>query len=124
MVDRAEAVRLFEKRRDAFLAEDLEAYVSLFAEDMLLQTPTSEVRGRAAYREMVRRAYDAMRPVSFEFHEIAVHESRVLAEWTITLAVRADDSERAYRGMSICELDDGLIRWWREFYDPALLRSA
>jgi uncharacterized protein (TIGR02246 family) len=124
-MDRDEAVALFEKRRDAWLREDLDAYLALFADDLVLQTPMGEpLRGLAAYAELVRRSYEHVRPVAFEFHEIAVHGSRVLAEWTITIGVRATGRQIPYRGMSICEVEDGRIRSWREYYDPADLRPA
>jgi len=123
VLDRDEAVRLFERRRDAYLAEDLDAYIELFAEDLVLKTPMGEpIRGREAFRELVRRSYGVTRPVSFEFHEIAVHGPKVLAEWTITLENKADRKQLSYRGMSVCELRDGLIQSWREYYDPADLR--
>jgi uncharacterized protein (TIGR02246 family) len=121
--DRQEAVALFERRRDAWLAEDFEGYLGLFAPDVVLQTATGKpYQGRDAYGDLVRRSYQAMRPVAFDFHEIAVHGSSVLAEWTITIERRADARQLSYRGMSICEIRDGLIQWWREYFDPALLR--
>jgi limonene-1,2-epoxide hydrolase len=122
-ITRDEAVALFERRRDAWLAEDFDAYVGLFANDVVLQTPIGEPhRGREAYEALVRRSYEAMRPVSFDFHEIAVHGDKVLSEWTITVEVRADGTRIPYDGMSICEIRDGLIATWREYFDPASLR--
>ena len=125
MVDRDEAERLFNKRVEAWLSEDLDAYMDMFAEDLLMQTPMGEpVRGRAAYRELVRRSLRHVRPLSFEVHEIAVHGSMVLAEWTQTHELRANRRRLRYRGMSICEMRDGLIRSWREYYDPADLQPS
>jgi ketosteroid isomerase-like protein len=90
-MDRAGAVALFERRRDLWLREDLDGYVSLFDPALVFQGPIGEpVRGRDAYEQLVRRSHQAVRPVSFEFHEIAVHGSHVLAEATITLEYRAD----------------------------------
>jgi uncharacterized protein (TIGR02246 family) len=117
---RDDAIALFEKRRDAWLAEDMDTYLALFADDLVLETPMGPpVEGHAAYEKMVRGSQRAIRPVSFEFHEIAVDGPKVLAEWTITLAVRADGRELTYRGMSVGELRDGQIVTWREYYDPA-----
>lgn len=116
---------LFERRRDAWLAEDVEAYLACFADDLVLETPTGPpVHGIEAYAAMVRRSLRAIRPVSFEFHTLAVDGPLVLAEWTIVLAARADERRMTYRGMSICELAGDRIRWWREYYDPALLRPS
>jgi len=123
MADRDSALALFEHRRAAWLGEDVDAYLACFDDDLTLETPTGPpVQGIVAYAAMVRRSLRAIRPVSFEFHALAVDGPLVLAEWTIELAVRADGRQIAYRGMSICELAGAKIRWWREYYDPAALR--
>jgi len=124
-MDRTDAVRLFESRRDAWLAEDVDAYLALFSDDVILQVPGRDpVVGIAAYAEMVRTSLAHVRPVRFDFHQLAVHGDVVLAEWTIDLEVRADGRPISYRGMSVCEIAEGRIRRWREFYDPADLRPA
>jgi uncharacterized protein (TIGR02246 family) len=125
VVDRDEAERLFNKRVEAWLSEDIDAYMDMFAEDLLMQTPSGEpLRGRSAYGELVRRSLQHVRPVSFEVHEIAVQGSKVLAEWTQTHELRASGRRLRYRGMSVCEMRDGLIRSWREYYDPADLQPS
>jgi uncharacterized protein (TIGR02246 family) len=123
---RDDAVALFERRRDAWLAEDLDGYLALFSDDVVLETPAGPpVHGRAAYDALVRRAAAATRPVRFDFHRIATDGPFVLAEWTIELAVRRDGRRISYRGMSTCELDgSGRIVTWREYYDPATLRPV
>src|SRR5258706_6581433 len=123
MIDHEEAVLWFDKRVRAWLAEDMDAYLGMFAEDVVFKGPTAEpLHGHAAYAELVRRSLEFVRPVTFEVHEIAVHGSRVLAEWTQAHALRADGRQMSYRGMSVCEVRDGLITWWREYYDPANLQ--
>src|SRR5258708_4217264 len=125
MVDRDEAVAVFNKRVAAWLGGDVDAYLGMFAEDLVMHVPGREpILGHAAYAELVRRSLEFVRPVGFEVHEIAVAGSKILAEWTQTHEVRADGRRMSYRGMSICELQDGLIRWWREYYDPALLQPS
>jgi limonene-1,2-epoxide hydrolase len=124
MIERAEAVAVFERRRDAWLREDADAYLACFTDGIVLRTPTVEVAGIDAYRAVVRRSLAALRPVSFDFHHIAVDGTSVLAEWTIALDVRASGDRITYRGMSVCELRDGLIASWREFYDPSDLKPA
>src|SRR6267142_473895 len=81
MPTREEATRLFEQRRDAWLGEDVDAYLALWAEDMTFQSPVHEspLRGRAAFGELVRRSFAFSRPVAFEFAHIAVHGATVLA---------------------------------------------
>jgi uncharacterized protein (TIGR02246 family) len=125
MGDREQAVALFERRRDAWLAEDLDAYLACFTDDVVVQTPGREpVRGMSDYAALVRRSLATLRPTTFDFHELAVDGATVLAEWTITLTLRGDGRTIAYRGMSSCELRGDRIARWREYYDPIDLRPV
>lgn len=125
VIEHEKAVALFERRRDAWLSEDLDAYLSLFDPGLVYQGPVGEpVYGRDNYGDLVRRSYKAVRPVSFDFHEIAVHDTRVLAEATITFELRANGRRLSYRYMSICDIKDGLITWWREYYDTSHLNRG
>ena len=123
MIELQEAVAVFERRRAAWLAEDLDTYLGMFNENIVFQGPAGEpTHGKAAFAALVRRSAQMVRPASWEFHEIAVNGSRVLAEWTIAIESRSDGSRYTWSGMSVCELRDGLITWWREYYDPAALK--
>jgi uncharacterized protein (TIGR02246 family) len=125
MGDRERAVALFDRRRDAWLAEDLDAYLACFTDDVVVQTPGREpVRGMSDYEALVRRSVAALQPNTFDFHELAVDGDTVLAEWTITLTVRSDGTTIAYRGMSSCQLRGDRIARWREYYDPDDLRPV
>lgn len=122
-VDRARAV--FERRRAAWLAEDLDAYLACFADDVVLDVPGRTVRGRAEYEPMARGSFAWARPVSFEFHHLAADGDLVFADWTIAVERRSDATRIEWRGMSVCELRDGVIAWWREYYeDPGALAKA
>jgi len=47
----------------------------------------------------------------------------VLSEWTIAGETRATSKLVRWRGMAICRIEGGLIREWREYWDPAALAS-
>ena len=123
-IDAARAA--FDRRREAWLAEDVDAYMACWVEDMVIDVPGRTITGRDAYRDLAAGSFAWGRPVAFEFHHLAVDRDVVLADWTITVDRRSDGAVVAWRGMSACELDaDGLIVWWREYYeDPAALRAA
>ena len=59
------------------------------------------------------------RPVRFDIRHLAAHGALVLAEWEIAIANRQDGREIAWSGMSVCEIRDGLITRWREYWNPA-----
>ncbi len=121
-----DARAVYERRRAAWLAEDIDGYLACFAEDVVLETPTRTVRGHAEYEPMTRMSFDWAKPVSFEFHHLAVGDDNVvMCNWTITVKRRSDGGEVTWRGMNVCELRDGVIVWWREYYDdPAALAAA
>jgi uncharacterized protein (TIGR02246 family) len=122
-VERARAV--FERRRAAWLAEDLDAYLACFADDVVLDVPGRTVRGRAEYEPMARGSFAWARPLSFDFHHLAADGDVVFADWTIAVERRSDATRIEWRGMSVCELRDDVIAWWREYYeDPGALAKA
>src|SRR6266542_1747590 len=103
MVTREAAMDLFDRRRRAWLDEDLDAYLAFFADDIHFEMPRRDpIDGIDDYSALVRRSLEAVRPVSFDFHALAVEDDSVLAEWTIALEVRAGGRCISYRGMSAC----------------------
>ena len=118
------ALSLFEKRRDAWLREDVAAYLDCFAEEMTFQSPNDRdpLRGRAAFAALIRRSDASVRPLAFDFKHLAVHGDCVLAEWRIAIETRDAGRRIEYDGMSVCEIRGDQIVMWREYWDPADLR--
>lgn len=122
-IDDARAV--FDRRRAAWLAEDVDAYLDCWVDDLVLEVPGRVIRGRTDYEQMVRGSFGWAKPVEFDFHHLAVDGDVVLCDWTITAERRSDGKQIAWRGMSACELRDSQIVWWREYYeDPMALGRA
>jgi ketosteroid isomerase-like protein len=126
MPSRAEAVQLFEQRRLAWLAGDLDAYLDLWADDMSFQSPVhaEPLRGKQAFADLVRQSFAFSRPLRFDFEHIAVAEAMVLAEWTIAIERRDSGHVLQWRGMSVAEVRDGRIVLWREYWNPAALGAS
>lgn len=120
-----DARALFDRRRQAWLAADVDAYLDCWVDDLVLETPGRVVRGRAEYERMVQGSFGWAAPRAFVVHHLGVDGDVVLADWTITVERRADGQTVTWRGMSACELRDGRIVWWREYYqDPVALAGA
>ena len=120
MPTRDEALALFDRRRRAWLAEDVDAYMALWAKDMRFQSPGhAEPLDREAFAALVHRALAALRPLLFEITELAVDGDVVLAEWRIAVERRADGRRVEWWGMSVAEMRGGLIHRWREYWNPA-----
>jgi len=116
----AEARDLFEKRRAAWLAADVDAYLALWADDMTFQSPVhaQALRGRDAFAALVRQSLEFSRPLRFDFETIAVEGASVLAEWTIAIERRDGGAVVEWSGMRSCDVRDGKIVRWREYWNP------
>lgn len=123
-ISSTEARELFERRKRAWLDEDAQAYLELWSDEMVIEIPgrAEPIRGKSAYAKLIQESMRAMRPVAWEFHSLAVDGDRVLAEWTIESEYREAARRIRWRGMSICRVEDGLIREWREYWDPGAMR--
>jgi limonene-1,2-epoxide hydrolase len=118
-MDYGEAVALIEQRRDAWLREDVETYLSLFADDFRFEADgVEQSRGREALEDTIRRNYARFRPISWDVHEIAVHGQNALGEWTVVIEERKTGIRSSLKAMFICEIQDGLTKWVREYRLP------
>jgi len=127
MLTLPEAMRLFDARRTAWLREDLDGYLALWADDMTFAAPShpQPLRGKPAFSELVRRSNAMTRPVRFNVLHLAIAgDDVVLAEWVITVERREGGEAITWRGMSRCTIRDGLITEWREYWNPADLAGA
>src|SRR2546425_12212371 len=90
MLSHDDALALFERRRRAWLDEDLDGYLALWTEDMTFQSPlhAEPLRGRSAFAELVGRSLATTRPVRFDLEHLAVWGDVVLAEWCIAIERR------------------------------------
>jgi limonene-1,2-epoxide hydrolase len=115
-IDEARAV--FARRIDAWLAQDVDAYVDCWHHDMRIEMPTGTIEGAAKYRRLVEASFAWAAPVSFDVHHLAVDPdaSVVFADWTLRAYRRDDDVTVEWRGLSVCELRDGRIAWWKEYH--------
>ena len=91
-----EARALFDRRRDAWLREDLEAYLDCWTDDITFESPVHRppICGREAYASLIRASAVAVRPLRFDLQNLAVADDVVLAEWEIEAEHRASGVRR------------------------------
>jgi ketosteroid isomerase-like protein len=106
------------RRVDAWLAADLDAYMDCWSDDMVIELPSGAIEGAKKYRRLVAAGFAWATPVSFDVHHLAFEEGTdvALADWTIRARRSEDDVLIEWRGLSVCELRDGKITWWREHH--------
>jgi SnoaL-like domain len=109
---------LLEKRRAAWLQQDVDTYLSLFSEDFVSADGVEEINGRAAWEEVVRRSDERASPISWEFQVVAVDSSYILAEYTFTVEPKGTGVTRSVHGMSISEARDGVFTSHRDYRWP------
>jgi uncharacterized protein (TIGR02246 family) len=116
-----EAAELFDRRRAAWLCEDIDAYLAMWAEDMTFQSPMHQppLRGRENFARLVRQSMAIMRPVAFDVRHLAVRGDTILAEWRIAAEHRESGERIEWDGMSVADVDGGRIVRWREYWNPA-----
>jgi ketosteroid isomerase-like protein len=107
---------VFQRRVDAWVAADLDAYMDCWADDMVIELPSGVIEGSARYRKLVAAGFEWAEPVSFDVHHLAFDGPVALADWTIRARRREDGALIEWRGLSVCELCDGKITWWREHH--------
>jgi ketosteroid isomerase-like protein len=110
------AQAVFTRRVDAWLAADLDAYMDCWHDDMVIVLPSGVIEGAEKYRRLVAAGFQWAEPATFDVHHFAVAGAIVFADWTITARRRDDDAVIGWQGLSVCELRDGRISWWREHH--------
>src|SRR2546425_1976779 len=123
MLSHDDALALFERRRRAWLDEDLKGYLALWTEDMTFQSPlhAEPLRGRDAFAELVGRSLATARPVRFDLEHLAVWGDVVLAEWCIAIERRGSGGQIEWRGLSGAEMRGGRLPARGGDWDPAAL---
>jgi ketosteroid isomerase-like protein len=107
---------IFQRRVDAWLAADLDAYMACWAADMVIELPSGVIQGADKYRKLVADGFEWAEPVSFDVHHLAFDGPVALADWTIRARRRDDGELIEWRGLSVCEMEGEKITRWREHH--------
>ena len=79
--------------------------------DLVYWTALGRIGDAGLAEEVTQNVFVALaRKAPFLSRDVA------LADWTIRARRRSDDAVVEWRGLSVCELRDGKITWWREHH--------
>jgi len=120
------AAEVFDKVRQAGESGDLEAYLELLADDMVMEWVTpypgfpSRMEGGDRLREFYRGMADQVRGSRSEFRDVVVHQGAdpevVIAEYTRELANAETGETRSIPYIVVLRVRNGQIVHYRDYF--------
>jgi steroid delta-isomerase-like uncharacterized protein len=115
----AEGSSILEEYGRAWSSGDAAQVAALYTEDAVREdVPTATTsRGRSEIEALAAGLFKSDADVRLEVTDGFVGESWAVVEWTFTGTRDKSGSEVTFRGASVLELEDGLIREETDYYD-------
>ena len=100
---------------------DVEPLIALFSDDTELhnQNKTEPQRGREGAEQFWRQYLFVFAHIQSRFVNVLESDGTAVLEWVAEGALR-NGQPLTYRGVSILEQDNGLVRRFRTYYDSAV----
>ena len=114
---RDEVRALLERRIRAWREEDLEAIMAGYAPDVVHISPHGKRVGVAAMREANAKYLAEYTSFEVKLTRLVVDDQACALEWTWSEVRRADGRRRSADDAIVFVLRDGLIAYWREYFD-------
>jgi hypothetical protein len=113
------AGKITDARNQAMIECDVEAFLGLWADDLIVEGPTHYLEGKGALRAAMEGAWAAMKPVAMITLSLAVNEDAMFYEFAIVQEVRANGDRFLFSGMTYHQVDDSSrLKLCREYFDP------
>ena len=118
---RDEVWTLLLARAAAWRSGDLEAVMAGYAPEVVFIAPGVRLEGLAALRENTQRYLAAYTDIAVTLTRLILDGDQGALEWTWSETRRADGRRRTVEDAIIFVLHEGLIVYWREYFDTAAL---
>lgn len=104
---------------------DIEPLLAMFTDDARIETATgtSDLRGADGARALWAQDRDVFASVSSDFHTIIVDGDHAALEWRRE-AEGPDGTDRSHAGVSVLDVQDGLVGRFGVYFDPTALGAA
>lgn len=123
----ARADEMLRIRNEAFMKADIEAYMSLWNDDGVIEMGSHRFVGEAAIRNAIVGAWSASRVLHFETRSFAIRGTQLLNEFAIVWQDRKSDEITLQTGMGVLEVAaNGRFRSLRDYIEASdgMRRSA
>lgn len=107
-----------ELARTAWIDRDADAIPQLFTEDGTLIVPGQRWQGRARIRSEIAKFARDYTDVSITIHRIIIDGDRAAVEWHYEDTQKATGKRNRSDDVIVLEVQNGLINYWREYFDP------
>lgn len=115
-----QAKAITDRRDQAMMAGDVEAYMDLWADDLIDEGPQHCFEGKPPLRAAIEAALAAMKAVKMVTHSLAVQDDAIYYEFAIVWETRSTGERRLQTGMTYHQVDArGRLRVCREYWDPS-----
>ncbi len=108
---------------DAMMRQDAAAVVAHFADDAVMIAPAGRFVGKAAIYEASRAFNRDYTNVVITLKQVIVAGNKGVVEWSFAETRRADGYTHLMEDAIVFELRDGLVTYWREYFDPLQERA-
>jgi uncharacterized protein (TIGR02246 family) len=108
---------------DAMMRQDAAAVVAHFADDAVMIAPAGRFEGKAAIYEASRAFNRDYTNVVITLKQVIVAGNKGVVEWSFAETRRADGYTHLMEDAIVFELRDGLVTYWREYFDPLQERA-
>lgn len=122
-LEQAEAI--LDLRDRSFVACDIDAYLSIWAENCTVEGPTHFIEGRENLGKVIEAAWSAQKPVHMSTRSIGINSDTMFHEFVLLWEHRGSGELYLQTGSTVCGVDAaGHWSWLREYFDPVDRRRA
>jgi uncharacterized protein (TIGR02246 family) len=119
-MDQATGSQLVRGAIEALLAEDLDAFISLFTSDATLNLPNARCVGLDSIREAVQGLYQTYENISIDLERVITMDDVVLVQWQWRDRNRFTGAVHETNSAIVLEFEGAQIKQWREYHARAM----
>lgn len=103
---------------DAMMRQDDDAVVAHFADDGIMIAPSGRFVGKNAIYTAGHSFNTDYTNIVIKIKQVIVAGEQGVVEWSFAETRRADGYTHTMEDAIVFELRDGLVTYWREYFDP------